>query len=267
MIPNRFFIVGAQRCATTYLHKILDEHPDICMAKPIHPEPKFFFRDDEFSKGIAYYDKTYFSDCKDALIWGEKSTSYIEYESAARRIKNCFPASKIIISLRNPVHRALANYFYTRRSGLEQRSLQEVFIEKKPPLKSYPNVSIDPFDYLGRGEYMKFIRMYLKYFDRNSLLILIKDRFIDNPDGIQNIYRFLNANDNFLPESRKYRYNELGERIEQDDMGLSEVDENISVHLSGYYEKHIRELENFLGTELIEWRQTSIPQPAASRAV
>ena len=27
-------VVGAQRCGTTYLYQVLDEHPEIAMAKP-----------------------------------------------------------------------------------------------------------------------------------------------------------------------------------------------------------------------------------------
>jgi len=40
---EHFFVVGAQRSGTTYLYNVLDEHPQIFMAKPVRPEPKFFF--------------------------------------------------------------------------------------------------------------------------------------------------------------------------------------------------------------------------------
>ena len=38
---RNLFIVGAQRSGTSYLYKCLDIHPNIEMAKPSIPEPKF----------------------------------------------------------------------------------------------------------------------------------------------------------------------------------------------------------------------------------
>ena len=35
-------MIGGQRCGTTYLHTMLDAHPDITMARPARPEPKVF---------------------------------------------------------------------------------------------------------------------------------------------------------------------------------------------------------------------------------
>ena len=37
-----FIIAGAPRCGTTWLSHLLDRHPDVQMAKPEVPEPKFF---------------------------------------------------------------------------------------------------------------------------------------------------------------------------------------------------------------------------------
>ena len=58
--PN-FLIAGAPRSGTGYVYHILDVHPDIYMAKPEKPEPKFFLVDEEYNKGIEYYLEKYFS--------------------------------------------------------------------------------------------------------------------------------------------------------------------------------------------------------------
>ena len=44
MSDNQFFIVGAQRSGSTYLYNLLDGHPDVCMAKHVRPEPKYFLK-------------------------------------------------------------------------------------------------------------------------------------------------------------------------------------------------------------------------------
>ena len=56
-----FLIGGSPRAGTTFLYEVLDEHPDIFLAKPRNPEPKFFLIDDEYQKGLPYYSHKYFS--------------------------------------------------------------------------------------------------------------------------------------------------------------------------------------------------------------
>ena len=67
-----FFIIGAQRSGTTYLHNILEEHPEISMASPVIPEPKFFLSSD-YKKGKAFYINKFFPHSHPRnIIFGEK---------------------------------------------------------------------------------------------------------------------------------------------------------------------------------------------------
>ena len=43
-MAEHFVIAGAQRSATSWLAGVLDRHPDIAMARPMRPEPKYFLR-------------------------------------------------------------------------------------------------------------------------------------------------------------------------------------------------------------------------------
>ena len=100
-ITDIFFIIGAQRGGTTYLYRVLDDHPEIYMAKPLKPEPKYFLSQD-CQKNLDSYEKKYFDDApRGTKIFGEKSTSYYENTSVAKRIKTAYPKSKIILILRN----------------------------------------------------------------------------------------------------------------------------------------------------------------------
>ncbi len=83
---EHFFIVGAQRSGTTYLYRTLDEHPEIEMAKPVRPEPKFFLQGDLSAYTHDDYLGLFFGNKAGAKLRGEKSTSYIESEHAARQI-------------------------------------------------------------------------------------------------------------------------------------------------------------------------------------
>src|SRR5215470_7742197 len=77
-----FIIGGAPRAGTTWLYELLDHHPDVHMAKPLNPEPKFFLRDDEYAKGLEYYSRKWFEDVEPSKVAGEKSTDYLERPAA-----------------------------------------------------------------------------------------------------------------------------------------------------------------------------------------
>ena len=49
---RHLLVIGAQRCGTTYLHTLLDAHPQITMARPANPEPKVFISDEATGKGL-----------------------------------------------------------------------------------------------------------------------------------------------------------------------------------------------------------------------
>ena len=58
---GHFVVVGAQRCGTTYLRTLLDEHPGITMAAAASPgpkpgEPKVFLSDEVVGRGHRSYD-------------------------------------------------------------------------------------------------------------------------------------------------------------------------------------------------------------------
>ena len=110
--PTYFFIVGAQRSGTTYLYHMLDQCRQVSMAKPVKPEPKFFL--DEIEQfDLNEYRNSYHSGCdSDVIAYGEKSTSYYESPIVANRIFRNIPEAKIIFVLRNPIQRAISNYFF-----------------------------------------------------------------------------------------------------------------------------------------------------------
>ena len=46
MSSRHLLVIGAQRSGTTYLHSMLEAHPDVAMAQPPRPEPKVFCSDE-----------------------------------------------------------------------------------------------------------------------------------------------------------------------------------------------------------------------------
>lgn len=131
-IPD-FIIGGAPKCGTTSLHQVLDQHPDVWMAKN---ELYFFDADDPIAHGdflgmegddlvarspddpaLMDWYQNRFSDAPDGCLTGEDSTTYLMSDVAAFRIKAMNPDVKVIFMLRDPVRRAFSQYWHLLRSG------------------------------------------------------------------------------------------------------------------------------------------------------
>ncbi|MEA1051635.1 sulfotransferase [Lamprobacter modestohalophilus] len=199
-----FIIVGGQRCGTTWLSRLLETHPAIRMAKPLKPEPKYFLRSDV---SYAGYMNAFFSDDQ-CQVLGEKSTSYYELPEVAQKINKLIPSSKIVFMLRNPVDRAISNYYFTCYHGYETRSPEETFLFNKPLPTVKPNTSVNPFNYVERGFYSKFITEYIKIFGSARVKCINFERAISDFSEIEQLYEFLSVEKRPCPVQFSSKYNE-----------------------------------------------------------
>lgn len=191
--PN-FMIVGAARSATTALYHALDPHPAIYLSKPLVPEPKFFVYPEEFEKGKAHFLKTRYPDVATESAVGEKTTHYMNCEGVPGRIYSCFPEMRFVLLLRDPVERALSNYWWSVKNGLEDLSLEEAIETESKRISAYEGKwkVVRPFSYAERGFYLTYIREYLKHFPRKNFLFLITEEFEKDPQHTADeVYQFL----------------------------------------------------------------------------
>lgn len=246
-----FFIIGAQRSGTTRLYYLLDKHSEISMAKPLRPEPKFFLQNSENINAENYLNTYHKVRNGNIKAYGEKSTSYYEKPEVATHIKQYFPDAKIIMQLRNPVDRAISNYFFTLQHGLETRSLEEVFIQKIPNPIIAKHVSVSPFDYLGRGHYSKHLPAYIEKFGRDRVKVLIFDSFTKNPQNdLNDVFDFL-----------KIKQQKIEIPVLSEGQNASKKEQVISQEvidtLSIYYSNEIKQLEDLINVDLSAWRVSS----------
>ena len=222
------------------------------MAKPVRPEPKFFLEVSE-KTDIQNYLNCYHPIRDNIRAYGEKSTSYYEKPEVATHIAQYFPDAKIIILLRNPVDRAISNYFFTYQHGFESRTLEEVFVQKMPAPTISKNISVSPFDYLKRGYYTQYLPAYIKKFGRDKVKILIFDNFIKNPQNdLNNIFDFFEIN------QKNIQIPFEGQNASSKTQAISpEVIEQLNVH----YSVEVNRLEHLINTDLSIWKEsTSIPK-------
>ncbi len=248
-MPKHFFIAGAQRSGTTYLHQQCANHPQIEMALPVRPEPKYFINHWQAEATEASYFARYFGHKTGATVYGEKSTSYIEIESAAQRIARLIPDAHIVFVLRNPVERAISNYRFSVKHGVEQASLAEAMYNEDQRRHNYDpsKISVSPFAYLQRGRYIDYIRMYERYIDPAHIHIMIYEQMTQDVRIIQRLYAFLGVDADVVPQSR-------GEIINANDSASAPVvDDALLRYLYDFFAESNHQLFAQLGYTVADW--------------
>ncbi|MCB9449898.1 MAG: sulfotransferase [Anaerolineaceae bacterium] len=242
-----FFLVGAQRSGTTYLYHALSEHPDIEMASPIRPEPKYFLAPNSLALGVSHYEAAFFKGKAGAKIRGEKSTSYIESEAVAERIATAFPEARILISLRNPVERAISNYWFSVNNGKERLPMEEAFWKEEERREQYDKtqISASPYAYLKRGLYLDYIQAYERYFPPEQITVVIFKRLMTAPQvALPELYTALGVSPDFFPLSANRQIND-SERTSEQPLSLA-----LQAHLKAYFADANARLGEYLQVDL-----------------
>jgi len=246
---DHFVIIGAQRCGTTYLTRLLDEHPEIEMAKPLRPEPRFFLDDQKFGRGVEHYEEQYFSD-PGARVRGEKSTSYIEHDLAVLRIASVLPDATIVAVVRDPVARALSNYRFSCAEGVETLPLVDALKVNGTAERAWDEArfSVSPFAYLERGRYADALARVAQHVPRERLQVLVFEELVADASVLAALYERLGVDPGFRPPG-------LGAPVNAStDTGA--LDAATEAWLRTYYAEPNRRLEEFLGRPL-PWAQAA----------
>jgi hypothetical protein len=170
-----FIIVGAEKAGTTYLSRCLSQSPEIFIPQheirhfrdPFYPNQELF--DDLFA---PYAGRTR----------GLKHPSYLGRPEVPERIFRHNPDLKLIFLLRDPVKRAISSYLHYVRHG--QIPLLHPNIGLLNLVQSQSDNDAPKYrDIREFGLYFKYLSLYLKYFDRKSMLILeYEDCFTNDPE-------------------------------------------------------------------------------------
>ncbi|MGD9211988.1 MAG: sulfotransferase, partial [Desulfobacteraceae bacterium] len=125
-----FLIIGAQKSGTTWLWRMIDQHPQTAL--PQKKEIHYFGGSENYRQGKQWYYE-HFADIDKSKITGEASTTYLfdfvpfwhnpsddllmdnSLPSLPELINNELPDVKIIAILRNPVRRAISAYNHLMR--------------------------------------------------------------------------------------------------------------------------------------------------------
>jgi hypothetical protein len=181
--PGQAFIIGAQRCGTTSVATALARHPDVALAQPLRPEPKWFLEPGSADTVDAYLARHYPEIAAGARLRLEKSTSYLESDVACTEIARAFPDARLVAVLRDPVDRALSHYAFSRAGGVEELSVAEA-LDTAAEHRAWDRsaISVSPYRYLTRGRYIDDLRRWDETFGPDAVHVVILEELLAEPE-------------------------------------------------------------------------------------
>jgi hypothetical protein len=206
-MPNRidFLVIGAQKCATSWLYYCLKEHPDLRL-----PDKK---REIEYLGGDLYEARGaewYFGLLGHSEAHQKRGAVSVEYLFDARSpaiVHQCASAVKLIVSLREPIDRAISAYYWVMRRGLIPNlpigeGLARSVGEWGAPENQKTETRRRYADIIQRGFYDIQLERYLHYFQPEQFLFLLYEDIQRAPrEVIQEVYAFIGVDPDFVPNS------------------------------------------------------------------
>lgn len=179
-----FIGIGAQKCASTWIHDILKAHPDVSVPANDVKEMDFFSY--RYENGFRWYESQF---DPEKPVRGEISPSYFHDAGACERARAYEPSFKIIVSLRDPVERALSQHRHMVRLGL----VPPDNLSFEAALESNPT-------YVEQGLYHQHLSRWIKAFgDAQVKVFLLEDIQRDGSRVARDVFAFLGADPDHDP--------------------------------------------------------------------
>src|SRR6201992_573398 len=211
MAPGRrpdFFIVGHQKCGTTALYRMLQEHPQIFM--PAEKEPRFLIpelrarpRNGRVPKRPTTFEGYFslFAGAGPDQLAGEASPPYLRYPDVAPTIAEIRPDAKIIALLREPADflrsfhgQMLHNRIETQK---DFRKAMELELARRAG-KRFPR-GCNRKSWLLYSDHVRYAEQLKRFhacFPKEQVLVLIYEEYRrDNEAGVKEVLRFLDVDD------------------------------------------------------------------------
>lgn len=260
VLPN-LLVLGSQKAGTTWLHERLEAHPEIFMSNP--KELRFFGHRDKTDKpsGISQYKSEfavgaslrYRGESTPAYFWSPDSRSpygedlkrtNMDIPKVVARVLAPDPA--LIISLRNPVARAISAFYHHHRAGN---------IDASDSIRDRGH----RWGIIDMGFYQRHIEAWLKYFESEQLHIVLFDDIIEHPKKlVTDLYEWLNLPSE-IEDPNLYHPSNQGQtqaagKIKE---GPIVTAKDIS-YLTELYAKDISFVEHYLARKLPSWRSDQL---------
>ncbi len=185
MKPN-YMVIGAAKCATTTVSKLLGQHPDCFMVKC--KEPYFFSNDEVYTRGFDWYESLY-DEAGSKKMRGEGSNRYTMKEvfpNTVSRIVSYNPDLKLIYIVRNPIARIESFWMQKRSHGGE-----EVHYDFNTAVRVNRDWLVDS------SNYWQQLSVYRPHFPDDRIHIMFYEDFKADPETVmRRCFKFLDVDPN-----------------------------------------------------------------------
>ena len=191
-----FLIVGAQKAASTFLHRALLDHPDIFLP----PGEINFFEGTIFDEMSREDCQDLFRERRGESILGIKRPDYLALPEVPARVREHSPESKILMVLRNPVDRAISAYYHYIAGGyipaLDPNEGLSRLLDNS--LGDYPAAN----SLLSYGRYAQAWRQWAANFPGEQITVKLQEDIIENPRAVmKETYRLLGVDDTYVSKN------------------------------------------------------------------
>jgi hypothetical protein len=189
-----FVIIGAGKSASTWLHLALRQHPALFMPE----QETLFFEDPHYHENDL---GSLFAELRTApvhAVIGSKRQNYLCTPECAPRLAKHLPRARLIAILRNPVDRAVSQYYHLVRSGRLAVSNPDIAFSQY--LQGRFDAPFVERIVLQFGLYGQGIANYRRVFPPDQMIILTD---LDMRNGSLDVFkracRFLDVANDFAP--------------------------------------------------------------------
>lgn len=208
-----FLLIGAQKCATTWIYHCLNEHPELYVGGG--KNETYYFGGEVFNQRGFEWFESLFSDASVDQKLGSASVDYIWDVDTIEQAHRQYPNLKIIAALRNPVERTIsAFYWLMRKNIIEVKSLEDGIRKAIDDYKSGSETIYS--ELIRRSLYTDAILELHQRIDRDNIKLILFDDIQNTPKrAIHGIYTFLNVSPDYIPSSikRKPKGNSYSETL------------------------------------------------------
>jgi hypothetical protein len=227
VLPD-FLIIGVQKGGTTSLFRYLSAHEQVM---PSLLKGTFFFYE-HFDKGEPFYRANfplkrnmYHGDKKNKLT-GESTADYIYHYAVPARVASMLPEGKFIAVFRDPVERAISEYFFLERHRKYPKTFHENIREELARLQAdidrqatYEEMYAkrNAYPHLLRSLYAPQVAHWLDYFPRDQFLFLQSEKLYREPaTTMREVYTFLGINDELLDSYPAHNVTKKKNKVAED---------------------------------------------------
>lgn len=183
--------IGAQKCASSWIHAVLAAHPQASVAR----EKELDFFSYYYDRGYRWYESL-FDAASPATLHFENSPSYFHDPRTPERVRAYDPDMKILLLLRDPVERAYSNH------------LHEVIKGHIPNLPFEEGLANNP-SYLDQSRYGTHLARWLDVFPAAQVKVILAESIKADPAAeARRVYEFLGIDPEFTTGLLSERRNE-----------------------------------------------------------